>query len=311
MRACLILMAALCLPIPGRALELSLPGNPHLTREKASQADSYLLPVGPYADGAMATFEIEGQITRQAWRIAAQGMTTLQMFSPIRDQLKAMGYEVLFDCSGQECGGFDFRFNTDVMPAPDMFVDLFDYRFLSARQGAEGDSAASYVTTLVSRSGATGYVQIIHVSPQDDPLEIKPGKLVSAAPLAADTPIGAVLTDQGFVVLSDLDFGSGSSSLNAHRYDSLETLAAFLRADNTRRVALVGHTDTIGGLEKNIALSRRRAAAVLERLVSEYGVARGQLEAGGMGYLSPVASNLTPEGREANRRVEAVLLNYE
>ncbi|MCR9113710.1 MAG: OmpA family protein, partial [Rhodobacteraceae bacterium] len=38
---------------------------------------------------------------------------------------------------------------------------------------------------------------------------------------------------------------------------------------------------------------------------------RQQLEAGGMGYLSPLTTNLTPEGREANRRVEAVLLNTE
>ena len=94
-------------------------------------------------------------------------------------------------------------------------------------------------------------------------------------------------------------------------HHSLQALAAFLRADPARRVTLVGHTDTVGALDRNIALSKRRAASVLERLVSAHGVPRAQIAAEGMGYLAPIASNLTPEGREANRRVEVVLLNTE
>jgi len=80
-------------------------------------------------------------------------------------------------------------------------------------------------------------------------------------------------------------------------------------ADESRRVALVGHTDAKGGLETNVALSQRRAASVLERLAGRYKVPRVQMESNGMGYLSPVANNTTREGRDANRRVEAVLLN--
>lgn len=74
------------------------------------------------------------------------------------------------------------------------------------------------------------------------------------------------------------------------------------------RIAIVGHTDTVGGLEANIAVSRARASAVRDRLIERYDVAPNRIEAGGMGYLSPVASNLTPEGREMNRRVEVILL---
>jgi OOP family OmpA-OmpF porin len=74
-------------------------------------------------------------------------------------------------------------------------------------------------------------------------------------------------------------------------------------------VALVGHTDAQGTLDNNIALSKKRATSVLNRLVEKHGVDANQLTAEGMGYLSPIASNLSAEGREANRRVEAVLLN--
>ena len=74
------------------------------------------------------------------------------------------------------------------------------------------------------------------------------------------------------------------------------------------RIALVGHTDTVGGLEANINVSRARARSVRQRLIESYGIAEERLDAEGMGYLAPVASNLTAEGRDQNRRVEVVLL---
>ncbi len=72
---------------------------------------------------------------------------------------------------------------------------------------------------------------------------------------------------------------------------------------------LLEDTDADGDLALNVALSKRRAASVLERLVSDYNVARRQLQAEGVGYLAPIANNLTEVGREANRRVELVLLS--
>jgi OOP family OmpA-OmpF porin len=69
----------------------------------------------------------------------------------------------------------------------------------------------------------------------------------------------------------------------------------------------VGHTDAQGGLETNIRLSRARAQAVRRYLIEELDVAPAQVEAEGIGYLAPRESNATPEGREANRRVEVVI----
>ena len=68
---------------------------------------------------------------------------------------------------------------------------------------------------------------------------------------------------------------------------------------------------SIGAYPDRPGPPRRRAESVLERLATVHGVARDQLETGGVAYLSPIASNLTAGGREANRRVEAVLLNTE
>ena len=111
--------------------------------------------------------------------------------------------------------------------------------------------------------------------------------------------------------MSDLRFETGSSALGDGEYESLAALADYLKSDGTKRVALVGHTDAEGSLAANIAVSKRRATSVLERLVTSYGVAAAQLEAEGMGYLAPIASNQTDQGRTVNRRVEAILVSTE
>ncbi len=175
------LILLLC-PTMGQALDLLLPGNATLTREISRDAESlsrltangrkilldqdgyYQLPIAPFSEDGLPTLEIEGRFLQQAWRLEAQAITTLQMLTPVRRQLIEEGYDILLDCVGHECGGFDFRFATRVMSAPDMFVDLFDYRFLSARRGGEG--TPDYISVLVSRSGATGHIQVTQLAPE-------------------------------------------------------------------------------------------------------------------------------------------------
>jgi outer membrane protein OmpA-like peptidoglycan-associated protein len=68
----------------------------------------------------------------------------------------------------------------------------------------------------------------------------------------------------------------------------------------------VGHTDSVGSLEANLALSRARAEAVVTALQARFGVAAGRAVPAGVGPLAPVASNATDAGRALNRRVEVV-----
>ena len=86
-------------------------------------------------------------------------------------------------------------------------------------------------------------------------------------------------------------------------------MAAFLNAQPSVRVALVGHTDSVGSLSGNIALSKRRAQSVRQRLIDAHGIEAARMQAEGMGYLAPVASNLAETGRDQNRRVEVILLD--
>ncbi len=220
-------------------------------------------------------------------------------------QLDAAGYVPVLTCGGQTCGGFDFRFGTDVMAAPDMYVDLFDFRFLSAR-GADGDA----VSVFVSKVASVGYVQIIHATPDGGGAKLTVGSTPAETTQTGGETASVIdaLTGQGHVILKDLDFATGSAALGEGPHASLGMLAEYLLADQNRRIVLVGHTDLVGSLADNVRLSKERAGSVMARLVEEYGVPRVQLDAEGIGYLSPLAPNDTREGREINRRVEAVLL---
>ncbi|WP_306004410.1 OmpA family protein [Aquicoccus porphyridii] len=307
---------------PARAVDLVLPSNARLTAERISGQDSHVLATGPVVDGQVPTITAEGQVARRAWRINAQGLTTLQLLAPLRAQLVNAGYETLYECAAAACGGFDFRFALEVMPAPDMHVDLFDFRYLAARR-TDSDGRQSHVALLTSRTATAGFVQVVQIVPPDRAAPrsaegdrpalgpADPAQTADPARPGTPLPLVAALERDGHAVLSDLTFETGSSTLGSGDFASLAALADYLLADPARRIALVGHTDAVGGLDGNIALSKRRATSVLERLATDFGVPRSQMAAEGMGYLAPLASNLAPEGREMNRRVEAVLLNTE
>lgn len=290
------------------AAALNLPTNATLTFEKAEALASFDLAVGAFAEGRVEKLQIEGAVNHSAWRIPGSGKTTLQLLAPLRDELKAEGFEVLFDCAAQACGGFDFRYATYVLPEPDMHIDLGDFRYLAAARfdGEEPD----YIALLVSRSSENGFVQMTRVgAPSGEPVAIATStKTLPTEPAPAlDGGVVRMLTETGGAVLDDLRFNTGSADLGNDTFASLAELAAWLVANPGHRVTLVGHTDTDGPLAANVALSKRRAASVARRLVTAYNVPSGQVTAEGVGFLAPRASNLTDEGRNRNRRVEVVL----
>lgn len=300
-----------------QTLELSLPSGARSTAEIRTSPDTFALPVGPFTDGVLPVLEVSGTVIRRAWQIPAQGLTTLQVLTPLREQILATGFAPLYECADRVCGGFDFRYAADILEAPAMHVDLFDYRVLSARRDTE--LGPFHTMLLVSRTATLAYVQLVLITPEgvggldinrdETPAEPPKDDDPAPRPVTDAGPLADQLEGNGHAILGDLEFETGSSTLSDKSYASLQALASYLKDRPDRRVALVGHTDTQGSLEGNIGLSRRRAQSVLDRLVSRYGVPGAQLDAEGMGYLAPVASNLTEAGREANRRVEAVLLN--
>lgn len=290
---------------PGFAFDL--PAGAVLSAERTERLGRSAIPTGPFSTDGIPVRQVEGEVVRRAWRIAgSEDLTTLDLLLPVRAAAAAAGYEIVLDCATADCGGFDFRYGVEILPEPAMHVNLGDFRSLSALRRTPGGEEALSLT--VSRDASGGFVQLVTVAPAG-PAAAAP----APAPPPADgrpdgaTDLSAALSERGFAVLDGLRFASGGSDLAAGEIPVLATLAAWLDAHPGARLVLVGHTDSSGGAAANLAISRRRAEAVRQRLIAVHGVDPDRLRAEGAGALAPRASNLTPEGRAANRRVEAVL----
>lgn len=299
-------LALLLLPVQAAALTLDMPANASLSAETTAPLDSYDMPTGAWTTDGLPVMSARGEVRQQAWQIPTPGLTTLQLLVPLEDQLRADGFEVLFTCTDDACGGFEFRFATQILPAPAMHIDLGDYRYIAAqRVGADG---AELVSLLASRSSATGYIHVTRVgAATQSPVASAEAPAVRAIAATVTGDLAQELETRGRFILSDLAFETGSAQLGEADFASLRDLADYLIANPERTVALVGHTDSVGSLDGNIALSRRRAGSVLERLVTAFDVPRRQLDAQGMGYLAPIDTNLSEEGRATNRRVEVII----
>lgn len=105
----------------------------------------------------------------------------------------------------------------------------------------------------------------------------------------------------------DILFAVDSATVTPVLRDDLFKVADSLRRYPDTTVQVVGHTDSDGTASYNQRLSERRANAVADVLL-DGGVPSGRIRAFGRGEDQPVASNLTPEGKRQNRRVEIVIL---
>lgn len=264
------------------------------------------LPIAPF-DGALVPARVvEGDRTTQVWHLPETAANVDQIIAPLSAALREQGFQPLLDCQAVTCGGFDFRFGIEVAPAPTMFVDLAAYRFASF----EKPDSAEFVTLLVSKAGQRGYVQMVSVTPAGAASTAVIQSTRSETPdglLASGLSMGEKLVQTGRTVLDDLEFATGAAELTEASFQSLSALADWLRANPNARVALVGHTDAVGALEGNVALSKRRADAVVRRMIDRHAIDPTQMTAEGVGFLAPRASNQTDAGRTSNRRVEVVL----
>ncbi len=89
-----------------------------------------------------------------------------------------------------------------------------------------------------------------------------------------------------------------------------EAASAILAEPRIRKIRVEGHASADGNDQHNLELSQRRARAVRLYLVGK-GVPEGKLISEGYGETQPIADNETPEGREANRRVELEVIEQD
>lgn len=112
------------------------------------------------------------------------------------------------------------------------------------------------------------------------------------------------------VMPGNITFESAKASIQPNFESTLDSLSLVLQEFDKTAIQVVGHTDSTGSAGLNQTLSEQRAQSVKLSLQSRK-IASGRIHASGVGSRSPIATNDTPEGRQANRRVELTLLPLE
>jgi outer membrane protein OmpA-like peptidoglycan-associated protein len=108
------------------------------------------------------------------------------------------------------------------------------------------------------------------------------------------------------VIPGDISFDPGRADIKPNFRPVLDQFAQSVVQNPNTTVHVIGHTDSTGSDALNLQLSRDRATAVRDYLVTR-GVAANRIVAEGRGPREPVATNDTDAGRASNRRVEIFL----
>jgi outer membrane protein OmpA-like peptidoglycan-associated protein len=115
------------------------------------------------------------------------------------------------------------------------------------------------------------------------------------------------LTADGRLAVQGIYFDTGSDRIRPESSGTLSEISEMLNEHPELKLIIEGHTDNVGDAAANQKLSETRAAAVVQALSTNYKVAADRLKSAGFGAAKPAKPNDTPEGRQANRRVELVV----
>ena len=129
--------------------------------------------------------------------------------------------------------------------------------------------------------------------------------VVNVPPSASAAMYAAIMAD-GHVATPGIAFEPNGDQLRLESAPALQLIATMLTENPKLKLRIESHTDNIGVKETNRALSEKRAASIKNSLIKQFGVAANRLDAKGFGDTKPIGDNATPEGRNANFRIELV-----
>lgn len=272
-----------------------------ITGYQVEKFQSYGLLIGPVSQGdgkagnPKSVKPLEGKVTAISY-LGPEDRTTLEIFRNYEQELKADGYEVLYQCALKACGS---QFHWTAVSGGLMIGVSEEQRYLAARKPrAEGDI---YVSLYMNQNKAAGKKA---ARIQLDVIEVQPMQtgMVTVDATAMAKGIG----EEGHIAIYGIYFDTDKAEIKPESKPSLDEIAKLLKKVTTLKLIIVGHTDNQGTLAYNMGLSKRRAAAVVRALTTQYGIAPARLQSQGVAFLAPVASNRNEAGRAKNRRVELV-----
>ncbi|MFT4275940.1 MAG: OmpA family protein [Rhodopseudomonas sp.] len=133
---------------------------------------------------------------------------------------------------------------------------------------------------------------------------------IKTASATGELPVITAQDCQGrvssLVAAEKINFERRSAVIDKASQPLLDKLAAAIKQCPAVTIEVAGYTDGAGKKSANLALSKRRAEAVVASL-TKAGIGSVKLVAEGYGSAKPIAANATAEGRAQNRRIEFVV----
>lgn len=112
------------------------------------------------------------------------------------------------------------------------------------------------------------------------------------------------LVEEGRFSTTGILFAVNAATIKPESNGVLKEIAEAIKANPGMKVKIIGHTDSDGTDAANLELSKKRAEAVKNALVNDFGIEGTLLETDGKGESQPVGDNKSKEGKAQNRRVE-------
>lgn len=262
---------------------------------------------------------IEGQVTRIVYRVP-KGHSALEVERNYQDLVKAAG---LAQTSERPCasvfGG----------PAPVMYDQIptgkLDNPAYVGGTGPDMEMPYCYFTARANVGGRPLMVAVLTAEKHKylkqtgfdgTPINYTDGETVVILDMvvgkAVDNQMVTVkasdmadaLASKGFIDLYGVYFDTDQSAVKPDSKATLDEMASLLKIDRSLRIEVSGHTDSNGSKDHNLSLSSARATAVVQALVSQYGIDPKRLVAKGYGDSKPLAPNDSAANMAKNRRVE-------
>ena len=255
--------------------------------------------------------ETEGRVTRTFYALEGEERTYSEVYLNYLEALKAQDFEILAEGLSSDRRGTDVGSQNwiGVAYGENPLGEQSEANTLFAGTSSQGGAGA--IVARKDRAAGTAYVVLTleqhsasYVGTLIDIIEVDSAE--TGLVVVDAEAIGSDIAEFGRVVLDGIVFDFDSADLLAESAPALEAMATYLGANPDKAFYVVGHTDSVGSFGYNETLSRNRAQAVVNALMTDYGVTDGRLEAHGVGPLVPVFSNATDAGRDQNRRVELV-----
>jgi OOP family OmpA-OmpF porin len=138
-------------------------------------------------------------------------------------------------------------------------------------------------------------------------VEPAPAPAPAPAPEPAPVPPPPAPVKEKVTISLNVEFDTNKAIVKDKYYDDIKRVADFMKEFPDTTCEIGGHTDNIASAAYNQTLSEKRANSVRQYIIDKFGIDGSRLTAAGYGLTKPIASNDTAEGRQQNRRVDAVM----